>query len=88
MRSSAAIVLAAGLALSASSGSAFAQAGSAIGLIFHSSVVSYCEGRELSQEEAAKTAIGFSDMWKAMRDCQENRAKRQAAQAAAEAKKK
>ncbi|MCC6948858.1 MAG: hypothetical protein IT539_13910 [Bradyrhizobiaceae bacterium] len=88
MKRFAAIALAGGFVLSAFSSPASAQGVSAVGLIFHSSVVGYCEGRELTQEEAAKTAIGFSDMWKAMRDCQENRAKRQAAQAAQAAKKK
>jgi hypothetical protein len=87
MNRMAAIALVAGLAVSASSGIAHAQAGSAVGLIFHSSIVSYCEGRELTQEEAQGTAIGLSSVWKAMRDCQENRAKRQAAAAAAAKKK-
>ena len=44
--------------------------------------------RFATQEEANKTALGFGDMWKAMRDCQANKAKREAAQAAAAAKKK
>jgi hypothetical protein len=84
----AAIALVAALAVCAGSGAAFAQAGSAVGLIFHSSIVSYCEGRELTQQEAQGTAIGLSSMWQTMRDCQANRAKREAAAAAAAAKKK
>jgi hypothetical protein len=88
MKKFATSALAGALALSALSTPAFAQAGSAIGLIFHSSVVSYCEGRELTQDEASKTAIGFSSVWKSMRDCQENRAKRLATEAAQAAKKK
>ncbi len=79
----------AGLGLAVSGGAASAQGFSAISLIWHSSVVGYCEGRELTHEEAARTAIGFSGMWKAMRECRENRAKAAAAQArAAKAKKK
>jgi hypothetical protein len=73
----------AGLALMASSPS-FAQGFSAVSVIVHSSVVGYCEGRELTQKEAEGTAIGWSTMWQAMRDCQANRAKRQAAPAAAQ----
>ena len=75
--------LTAGIALSAASGTASAQGFSAFSLIWHSSVVSYCEGRELTHEEAAGTAIGFSKMWQAMRDCQANRTKRAAGQPAA-----
>lgn len=88
MKKFAAIALAGGLFLSTLGTQASAQGFSAVSLIWHSSVVSYCEGRELTQQEAQGTAIGFSSMWKAMRDCQENRAKRQAAQAAQAGKKK
>jgi len=88
MKSIVGVALAAGLALSVSSIPASAQGFSAFSLIMHSSVVGHCEGRELTQEEANKTALGFGDMWKAMRDCQANKAKREAAQASAAAKKK
>jgi hypothetical protein len=74
--------------LSISASSASAQGFTAFSLIGHASIVSYCENRELTKEEAAGTAIGFSSVWKAMRDCQANRAKMQAAQAAPSAKKK
>lgn len=83
-----AVATAAGLALSVSGVPAAAQGFSAISLIMHSSVVGHCEGRELTQQEAARTALGFGSMWQAMRDCRENKAKREAAQAAAAAKKK
>lgn len=71
--------LAAGFALSMSGVPASAQGVSAFSLIMHSSIVARCENRELTSEEAAGTAIGFSSMWKAMRDCRENMAKREAA---------
>ena len=73
------VTLAAGLALAVSSLPASAQGFSAVSLIWHSSVVSYCEDRELTKEEAMGTAVGWSKMWQAMRDCQENRARRAAA---------
>jgi hypothetical protein len=79
--------LATGSLLAASGAPASAQGFSAVSLIWHSSVVSYCEGRELTQKEAQGTTIGWSSMWQAMRDCQANRAKREAAQAAAAKKK-
>lgn len=88
MNKVAAVAFAAGLVLAAGSAPAFAQAGSAVGLIFHASIVSYCEGRELTQDEAQGTAIGLSSVWKTMRDCQANRAKREAAAAAAASRKK
>lgn len=87
MKKSANVALAAGVLVMASGVSASAQGLSAVSLIWHSSVVSYCEGRELTQEEAQGTAIGFSKVWQALRDCQANRAKREAAQAAASKKK-
>ena len=82
------MALAAGLSLSVSSVPASAQGFSAVSLIMHSSIVGRCEGRELTQQEATRTAIGFSDMWRAMRDCRANMARREAAVAAAAAKKK
>jgi hypothetical protein len=87
MKSVYAAAFAAGVALIASSIPASAQGFSAVTLLMHSSVVSYCEGRELTQQEAQGTAIGWSTMWQSMRDCQANRAKRDAAQAAAAKKK-
>lgn len=77
----------AAMALTVWSGSASAQGVSAFSLIMHSSIVSYCENRELTNEEAAGTAIGFSKMWQAMRDCQANRAKRAGQTAASQQKK-
>jgi hypothetical protein len=82
MKAILAAAFSAGLILAASSISASAQGFSAVTLLMHSSVVSYCEGRELSQKEAQGTAIGWSSMWQSMRDCQTNRAKREATQAA------
>lgn len=82
------VALAAGLSLSVSSVPASAQGFSAVSLLMHSSIVSRCEGRELTQAEATKTAIGFSDMWRAMRDCRANMARREAAAATAAVKKK
>ena len=78
--------LAAGFVLSVTGVPAHAQGFSAFSLIMHSSVVGHCEGRELTQQEAAGTTIGFSSMWKAMRDCQANKAKRETAQTAAKKK--
>jgi hypothetical protein len=75
--------LAAGFVVSASS-LASAQGFSAVSLLWHSSVISHCEGRELTQQEAQGTAIGWSSMWQAMRDCEANRAKRAAAADAAQ----
>jgi hypothetical protein len=82
------VALAAGCLLAAEAVPASAQGFSAISLIMHSAVVARCEGRELTQEEANMTALGFSGMWQAMRDCRENMAKREAAAAAAAAKRK
>jgi hypothetical protein len=91
MKKMACAAVAAGFVVTASAVPASAQGFSAASLIWHSSVVSYCEGRELTQQEAQGTAIGWSSMWQAMRDCDANRAKRAAAEAqksAAAAKKK
>jgi hypothetical protein len=79
MKKFACAALSAGFILSVSEIPASAQGVSAFSLIMHSAIVSRCEGRELTQQEAAGTAVGFSSMWKAMRDCQENMAKREAA---------
>lgn len=87
MKKFACAALAAGLVSSVAGVPAHAQGFSAFSLIMHSSVVGHCEGRELTKEEAAGTTIGFSSMWKAMRDCQANKAKREAAQTAAKKKK-
>jgi hypothetical protein len=70
--------VAAGIVFSASGVTASAQGLSAFSLIMHSSIVARCENRELTSQEAAGTAIGWSSMWKAMRDCRENMAKREA----------
>ena len=84
MRNVAYAALAAGVLVSASAVPASAQGFSAVTLIWHSAIVGHCEGRELSQAEAQGTAIGWSSMWQAMRDCEANKAKRAAgAQAAA-----
>lgn len=83
--------LAAGALLTVSAIPASAQGFSAGTLIWHSAIVAHCEGRELSTAEAQGTAIGWSSMWRAMRDCEANKAKRAAAAAkpaAAAAKKK
>lgn len=69
--------VAAAFALSVSSCPASAQAGSAVSLIVHASIVSKCQNRQLTQEEAQKTAIlPFSSIWKAMKDCQTAGAKK------------
>jgi hypothetical protein len=78
MKKFALAALAVGVALSASGVPASAQGLSAFSLIMHSSIVARCENRELTSQEAAGTAIGWSSMWKAMRDCRENMAKREA----------
>jgi hypothetical protein len=78
MKKFALAVLAAGVVSSASGIPATAQGLSAFSLIMHSSIVARCENRELTSQEAAGTAIGWSSMWKAMRDCRENMAKREA----------
>jgi hypothetical protein len=80
--------LAAGVLMSVSAVPASAQGFSAVTLLWHSSVVSHCEGRELTQAEAQGTAIGWSSMWQSIRDCEANKAKRAAAAQAAAAKKK
>jgi len=82
MKKLACAALAAGFVVSASAVPASAQGFSAFSLIWHSSIVGHCEGRELTQQEAAGTAIGWSSMWQAMRDCEANKAKRAAAAAA------
>jgi hypothetical protein len=74
--------LAAGMWMSIAAVPAQAQGFSAVTLLWHSSIVSHCEGRELTQAEAQGTAIGWSSMWQAMRDCEANKAKRAAAAAA------
>ena len=81
MRNVAYAALAAGVLVSASAVPAAAQGFSAVTLIWHSAIVGHCEGRELSQAEAQGTAIGWSSMWQAMRDCEANKAKRAAATA-------
>ena len=86
MKKFACVALAAVFVLSITGFPAHAQGFSAFSLIMHSSVVAHCEGRELTQQEAAGTTIGFSSMWKAMRDCQANKAKRETAQTAAKKK--
>lgn len=86
MRTIFAAAFAAGLILSASGVPASAQGFSAATLIWHSAIVSHCEGRELTQKEAQGTAVGWSSMWQAMRDCEANKAKRAAGQAAAKKK--
>jgi hypothetical protein len=78
MKKFALAALAAGVVLSMSGVPASAQGLSAFSLIMHSSIVARCENRELTSQEAAGTAIGWSSMWKAMRDCRENMAKREA----------
>ena len=78
MKKFALAALAAGVVLLASGVPASAQGLSAFSLIMHSSIVARCENRELTSQEAAGTAIGWSSMWKAMRDCRENMAKREA----------
>jgi hypothetical protein len=74
--------LAAGVLTSVSAATAQAQGFSAGTLLWHSAIVSHCEGRELTAAEAQGTAIGWSSMWQAMRDCEANKAKRAAAAAA------
>jgi len=74
--------LAAGVLMSVSAVPALAQGFSAVTLIWHSSIVGHCEGRELTAAEAQGTVIGWSSMWQAMRDCEANKAKRAAAAAA------
>ena len=81
MRNVAYAALAAGVLVSGSAIPALAQGFSAVTLIWHSAIVGHCEGRELSQAEAQGTAIGWSSMWQAMRDCEANKAKRAAATA-------
>jgi hypothetical protein len=50
---------------------AAAQAGTGLGLIIHSSIVSKCQNRQLTQEEAQKTVwMPLTTIWQAMRDCQ------------------
>jgi hypothetical protein len=78
MKKFALAAVAAGIVFSASGVPASAQGLSAFSLIMHSSIVARCENRELTSQEAAGTAIGWSSMWKAMRDCRENMAKREA----------
>ena len=79
MKNVAVAALAAGVLVSVSAIPASAQGFSAVTLIWHSAIVGHCEGRELSQAEAQGTAIGWSSMWQAMRDCEANKAKRAAA---------
>jgi hypothetical protein len=62
-------VTAATFAISVSSIPAFSQA-AGLGLIVHSSIVSKCQNRQLTQEEAQGTALfPFLNIWKAMQDC-------------------
>ena len=81
MRNVAYAALAAGVLVSGSAIPALAQGFSAVTLIWHSAIVSHCDGPELTQAEAQGTAIGWSSMWQAMRDCEANKAKRAAATA-------
>lgn len=70
MNKFACVAAAAVFAISVSSVPALAQAGTGLGLIIHSSIVSKCQNRELTQEEANKTIIlPLSSIWQAMRDC-------------------
>jgi hypothetical protein len=56
-------------AVSISSVPAFSQA-AGLGLIIHSSIVSKCQNRQLTQEEAQGTALfPFLNIWKAMQEC-------------------
>lgn len=73
--------LAAGVLMSVSAAPASAQGFSAVTLIWHSAIVGHCEGRELTAAEAQGTAIGWTSMWQAMRDCEANKARRAAAAA-------
>jgi hypothetical protein len=86
MRHVAYAALTVGVLMSVSAHPVQAQGFSAVTLLWHSSIVSHCEGRELTQAEAQGTAIGWSSMWQAMRDCEANKAKRAAAAQAAAAK--
>jgi hypothetical protein len=55
--------------VSVSSVPAFSQAGG-LGLIVHSSIVSKCQNRQLTLEEAQGTALfPFLNIWRAMQDC-------------------
>jgi len=70
MNKFACVAAAAAFAISVSSVPAFAQAGTGLGLIVHSSIVSKCQNRQLTQEEANKTIIfPLTSIWQAMRDC-------------------
>jgi len=82
MKNVAGAAVAVGVLLVASAIPASAQGFSAVTLIWHSSIVGHCEGRELTAAEAQGTAIGWSSMWQAIRDCEANKAKRAAAAAA------
>jgi hypothetical protein len=76
MKKIACAAVAASFAVSVSSVPAFSQA-AGLGLIIHSSIVSKCQNRQLTQEEAQGTAIfPFLNIWKAMQDCQKPGAKR------------
>ncbi|MEX2129614.1 MAG: hypothetical protein WD871_15430 [Xanthobacteraceae bacterium] len=62
--------LAAAFAVSVSAVPAAAQAGTGLGLIIHSSIVSKCQNRQLTQEEAQKTMwFPLTGIWQAMKDC-------------------
>jgi hypothetical protein len=69
MKKLACAALAATFAVSVSNGPAFSQA-AGLGLIIHSSIVSKCQNRQLTTEEAQGTALfPFMNIWKAMQDC-------------------
>jgi hypothetical protein len=62
--------LAAAFAVSVSTVPAAAQAGTGLGLIIHSSIVSKCQNRQLTQAEAEKTMwFPLTGIWQAMKDC-------------------
>jgi len=76
MKKIACAALAASFAVSVSSVPAFSQA-AGLGLIVHSSIVSKCQNRQLTQDEAQRTALfPFYNIWKAMKDCQTPGAKK------------
>jgi hypothetical protein len=76
MKKIACAVAAATFAISVSSVPAFSQA-AGLGLIIHSSIVSKCQNRQLTQEEAQGTALfPFLNIWKAMQECRKPGAQR------------
>ncbi|HEY7460179.1 MAG TPA: hypothetical protein VH765_15660 [Xanthobacteraceae bacterium] len=74
MKKVACAALAATFAVSLSSAPALSQG---LGLIVHSSIVSKCQNRQLTLEEAQRSAIfPFMNIWKALKDCQTASAKK------------